>query len=58
VAPLGGHDGFDEPGGGGYFHFLHHAHREVNYGTPLVPLDWLFGSLMEASPDKSSTKSE
>ena len=33
-----------EVGGGGYGHYLHHAHFEVNYGTVKVPLDRLFGS--------------
>lgn len=27
-----GHDGFDAPGGGSYYHQLHHAHFECNYG--------------------------
>jgi len=44
LAPLPGHDGFDQPGGGSYYHFLHHAHFECNYGTPLVPFDKLFGT--------------
>eukprot|EP01083_Nonionella_stella_P065435 171436_1 len=44
VSPLPGHDGFDSPGGGSYFHFLHHAHFECNYGTPMVPFDELFGT--------------
>jgi len=39
-----GHDGFGFPGGGGYFHYLHHENFEINYGEPTVPLDWLFGS--------------
>ena len=49
IAPLGGHDGFAEPGGDGYFHFLHHKHFEVNYGSPTVPLDKLFGSFSDGS---------
>jgi hypothetical protein len=28
-----GHDGFDAPGGGSYYHQLHHAHYECNYGA-------------------------
>jgi sterol desaturase/sphingolipid hydroxylase (fatty acid hydroxylase superfamily) len=32
------------PGSGDYFHFLHHAHFDCNYGSPHVPLDWLFGT--------------
>ena len=25
VSPLPGHDGYDKPGGGSYFHYLHHG---------------------------------
>jgi hypothetical protein len=32
------------PGSGDYFHFLHHAHFDCNYGSPHVPLDWFFGT--------------
>lgn len=50
VSPLPGHDGYDQPiGGGSRFHYLHHAHFECNYGTPLVPLDILFGSYEDGS---------
>eukprot|EP00930_Biecheleria_cincta_P016813 TRINITY_DN13553_c0_g1_i1.p1 TRINITY_DN13553_c0_g1~~TRINITY_DN13553_c0_g1_i1.p1 ORF type:complete len:323 (+),score=34.86 TRINITY_DN13553_c0_g1_i1:114-1082(+) len=49
IAPLAGHDGFAEPGGDGYFHFLHHKHYEVNYGSPTVPLDKIFGSFSDGS---------
>lgn len=38
-----GHDGYDDPGRGTYFHQLHHSHFECNYGTQAVPLDWAFG---------------
>lgn len=38
-----GHDGFDEPGGASYYHQLHHAHFECNYGDAAFPLDWIFG---------------
>jgi len=34
IAPLGGHDGMDDPGGKGDFHYLHHAKFECNYGVP------------------------
>ena len=45
ISPMAGHDGLSgEVGGGGYGHYLHHAHFEVNYGTVKVPLDRLFGS--------------
>jgi len=39
-----GHDGFQWPGNGDYFHLLHHAHFDCNYGAMHVPLDWLFGT--------------
>jgi hypothetical protein len=29
IAPIGGHDGFADPGGNGDFHYLHHS----KYGT-------------------------
>merc|ERR1719362_2319688 len=37
-----GHDGFQWPGSGDYFHMLHHKHFDCNYGAMHVPLDWLF----------------
>jgi len=39
-----GHDGFQWPGSGDYFHLLHHRHFDCNYGAVHVPLDWLFGT--------------
>eukprot|EP00054_Salpingoeca_dolichothecata_P024088 m.163025 g.163025 ORF g.163025 m.163025 type:complete len:307 (-) comp24903_c0_seq6:53-973(-) len=48
-SPLPGHDGFDKPAGGSQFHHLHHAHYECNYGTPMVPLDKLFGTYEDGS---------
>jgi len=39
-----GHDGFQWPGSGDYFHLLHHAHFDCNYGAPHVPLDYIFGT--------------
>lgn len=53
VSPLPGHDGFDDPAGGSKFHFLHHAHFDVNFGTPMVPLDRLFGSYDDGSRYKT-----
>merc|ERR1712232_566565 len=45
-----GHDGFDAPGGGSYFHQLHHAHFECNYGDAAgIPLDWIFGTFEDGS---------
>ena len=49
-SPAPGHDGYDSAeGGGSYFHYLHHAHFEVNYGTPMVPFDKLFGTHSDGS---------
>ena len=47
VSPVGGHDGYAKPGGGGGAHYLHHAHMEINYGvSTATPMDFdtLFGS--------------
>lgn len=44
ISPIAGHDGFDRPAGGSYVHYLHHAKFTVNFGTPVVPLDRVFGS--------------
>ena len=44
-----GHDGFDAPGGGSYYHQLHHAHFECNYGDAAFPMDWLFGTFEDGS---------
>jgi hypothetical protein len=33
IAPIGGHDGFSDPGGNGAFHWLHHAHYEVRVAS-------------------------
>jgi len=49
IAPLAGHDGYATPGGDGYFHFLHHKYFEVNYGSPAVPLDRIFGSFSDGT---------
>lgn len=49
ISPLPGHDGHDQPAGGSYFHHIHHAKYEYNYGTPLVPLDKLFGTYSDGS---------
>ena len=39
-----GHDGFQWPGSGDYFHHLHHKHFDCNYGASHVPMDQLFGT--------------
>ena len=54
-----GHIGFDkiETGKGSAFdshaygHYLHHKYFEVNYGDGLVPLDKLFGTWHDGSPE-------
>lgn len=44
ISPVSGHDGFDQPAGGSHFHYLHHAHYDCNYGTPMMPFDRWFGT--------------
>jgi sterol desaturase/sphingolipid hydroxylase (fatty acid hydroxylase superfamily) len=39
-----GHDGFQWPGSGDYFHQLHHAHFDCNYGAMHVPMDKWMGT--------------
>ncbi len=48
ISPIAGHDGHDDPaGGGGAFHYLHHAYFECNYGVKLIEFDRLFGTYKE-----------
>lgn len=54
IAPIGGHDGYADPGGNADFHWLHHAKFECNYGVPLIDFDRLFGSWMEYEDYKKS----
>lgn len=46
-----GHDGFVFPGNGDYFHLLHHAHFDCNYGAAHVPLDKWFGTYIGKKDD-------
>lgn len=46
-----GHDGFQWPGSGDFFHLLHHKHFDCNYGAMHVPLDWLFGTFAGGKED-------
>jgi len=46
-----GHDGFQWPGSGDYFHLLHHKHFDCNYGWPGTGLDWLFGTFAGCKED-------
>lgn len=58
LSPAPGHDGYDQPAGGSHFHYLHHAHFECNYGTPMVPLDVWFGTYEDGSKWEKKTKGE
>lgn len=46
-----GHDGFQWPGSGDFFHLLHHRHFDCNYGWPGGHLDWLFGTFVASKED-------
>eukprot|EP01084_Bolivina_argentea_P002571 4758_1 len=45
ISPISGHDGYANPSGGNYYHYLHHAHFECNYGTKMM--DQLFGTFQD-----------
>eukprot|EP00747_Dinoflagellata_sp_TGD_P074342 gnl/TRDRNA2_/TRDRNA2_158283_c1_seq1.p1 gnl/TRDRNA2_/TRDRNA2_158283_c1~~gnl/TRDRNA2_/TRDRNA2_158283_c1_seq1.p1 ORF type:complete len:499 (+),score=88.65 gnl/TRDRNA2_/TRDRNA2_158283_c1_seq1:46-1542(+) len=48
IAPVGGHDGHDEPSPNGDFHWLHHSKFECNYGVPWpVNFDKIFGTWVD-----------
>lgn len=59
ISPAASHSGFDKIvlfdrwtlGAGDYFHHLHHRYFEVNYGSRLVPLDVLFRSYHDGTPE-------
>lgn len=46
-----GHDGFQWPGSGDYFHLLHHAHFDCNYGAMHVPIDKWLGTYVGSKED-------
>ena len=46
-----GHDGFQWPGSGDYFHMLHHKHFDCIYGALHIPIDWLFGTYAGSKED-------
>mmetsp|Transcript_42100 Transcript_42100/g.51080 ORF Transcript_42100/g.51080 Transcript_42100/m.51080 type:complete len:378 (-) Transcript_42100:205-1338(-) len=46
-----GHDGFQWPGSGDYFHQLHHAHFDCNYGAMHVPIDYWMGTYIGCKED-------
>jgi len=57
IAPIGGHDGFDEPSANGDFHYLHHAKFECNYGVPFpIDFDRMFGTWEEWKDFKKTGK--
>ena len=46
-----GHDGFLFPGGGDYFHSLHHQHFDCNYDAVHVPIDKMLGTFVGSKED-------
>jgi sterol desaturase/sphingolipid hydroxylase (fatty acid hydroxylase superfamily) len=48
-----GHDGHNWPGAGDYFHYMHHACFDGNYGAgaPFIPLDRWFGTFLTCKED-------
>eukprot|EP01083_Nonionella_stella_P282214 960396_1 len=46
-----GHDGFQWPGSGDFFHQIHHQHFDCNYGAMHVPLDQWFGTYVGCKED-------
>ncbi len=61
ISPTVGHTGFHKivssPEGteglstDAYFHYLHHRYFTVNFGTQQVPLDWVFKTYHDGSPE-------
>ena len=55
IAPIGGHDGYDEPSANGDFHYLHHTKFECNYGVPFpFNFDKAFGSWVDYKEFKAN----
>jgi sterol desaturase/sphingolipid hydroxylase (fatty acid hydroxylase superfamily) len=46
-----GHDGFQWPGSGDYFHHLHHAHFDCNFGAMHFPMDKWLGTYASCGAD-------
>lgn len=44
-AAILGHDGYEYPGHGDWFHTVHHMKIRGNYGSMNAPFDWLFGTV-------------
>ena len=50
VSPVGGHDGHEDPGGGGNgYHWLHHHRFDCNYGVPTIDWDRLCGTFVDTA---------
>eukprot|EP00239_Pterosperma_sp_CCMP1384_P001244 CAMPEP_0197847882 /NCGR_PEP_ID=MMETSP1438-20131217/7399_1 /TAXON_ID=1461541 /ORGANISM="Pterosperma sp., Strain CCMP1384" /LENGTH=337 /DNA_ID=CAMNT_0043459945 /DNA_START=47 /DNA_END=1060 /DNA_ORIENTATION=- len=58
IAPIGGHDGHQDPAGNGDFHYLHHAKFECNYGVPLIDFDRLFGTWVDYAENKAAKEAK
>lgn len=66
ISPAMSHSGYEKIvlfgrwklGAGDYFHHLHHRYFEVNYGGRLVPLDALFGSYHDGTPEAHDAMKE
>jgi lathosterol oxidase len=53
VSPVGGHDGHEDPGGGGNgYHWLHHHRFECNYGVPTIDWDRMCGTFVDTAAFK------
>jgi len=53
-----GHDGFQWPGSGDYFHQLHHAYFECNYGAMHIPIDKWLGTFATGKSKKAARMEE
>ena len=59
ISPAASHSGFERVelfgrwsiGAGDYYHHLHHRYFECNYGSRLVPVDALFGTYHDGTPE-------
>lgn len=57
IAPIGGHDGHEDPMGNGDYHWLHHAKFECNYGTTFpINMDRIFGTWCDYKEYKETGK--
>ncbi|CAF1227661.1 unnamed protein product [Rotaria sp. Silwood1] len=58
ISPIGGHDGYADPGGDSSFHYLHHAKFNCNYGSTLINFDQLFGTYVDYNDYKNSVSNK